>query len=89
MTEEAYNGLVLGEGIHNHGELHSVLAEYGKIVNKQHNGKISKAWPAMVQSVLDVYLGTTPETFEFEGSQYDAKSFAEKYPKGLEVKINA
>ena len=34
----------------------------------------------MVQSVLDVYLGTTPETFEFEGSQYDAKSFAEKYP---------
>ena len=80
MTEEAYNGLVLGEGIHNHGELHSVLAEYGKIVNKQHNGKISKAWPAMVQSVLDVYLGTTPETFEFEGSQYDAKSFAEKYP---------
>lgn len=80
MTEEAYNGLVLGEGIHNHGELHSVLAEYGKIVNKQHNGKISKAWPAMVQSVLDVYLGTTPETFEFEGSQYDSKSFAEKYP---------
>ncbi|MBE6337393.1 MAG: aminopeptidase [Lentimicrobiaceae bacterium] len=80
MTEETYNGLVLGEGIHNHGELHSVLAEYGKIVNKQHNGKISKAWPAMVQSVLDVYLGTTPETFEFEGSQYDAKSFAEKYP---------
>ena len=80
MTEEAYNGLVLGEGIHNHGELHSVLAEYGKIVNKQHNGKISKAWPAMVQSVLDVYLGTTPETFEFEGCQYDAKSFAEKYP---------
>lgn len=80
MTEEAYNGLVLGESIHNHGELHSVLAEYGKIVNKQHNGKISKAWPAMVQSVLDVYLGTTPETFEFEGSQYDAKSFAEKYP---------
>ncbi|MBQ4548265.1 MAG: aminopeptidase [Bacteroidales bacterium] len=80
MTEEAYNGLVLGEGTHNHGELHSVLAEYGKIVNKQHNGKISKAWPAMVQSVLDVYLGTTPETFEFEGSQYDAKSFAEKYP---------
>lgn len=80
MTEEAYNGLVLGEGIHNHGELHSVLAEYGKIVNKQHNGKISKAWPTMVQSVLDVYLGTTPETFEFEGSQYDAKSFAEKYP---------
>ncbi len=91
MTEEAYNGLVLGEGIHNHGELHSVLAEYGKIVNKQHNGKISKAWPAMVQSVLDVYLGTTPETFEFEGSQYDAKSFAEKYPININdyVQISA
>lgn len=80
MTEEAYGGLVLGENIHNHGELHSVLAEYGKIVNKQHNGKISKVWAEMVQSVLDVYLGTTPETFEFEGAEYNAKSFAEKYP---------
>lgn len=80
MTEEAYNGLVLGDNIHNHGELHTVLAEYGKIVNKQHNGKISKAWPEMVQSILNVYLGETPETFNFEGTNYDAKSFAEKYP---------
>lgn len=91
MTEEAYNGLVLGENNHNHSELHTVLAEYGKIVNKQHNGKISKAWPSMVQSVLDVYLGETPESFDFNGANYNAKSFAEKYPLNIEdyVQIGA
>ena len=80
MTEDAYNGLVLGEDRHQHGELHSVLAEYGKIVNRKLNGKISKAWDDMVQSILDVYLGKTPESFEYEGVKYDAKSFANKYP---------
>ena len=91
MTEEAYNGLVLGDKNHNHGELHTVLAEYGKIVNKQHNGKISKAWPNMVQSVLDVYLGEVPATFNYDGAEYDAKSFAEKYPLNIEdyVQISA
>ena len=91
MTEDAYNGLVLGDQNHNHGELHTVLAEYGKIVNKQHNGKISKAWPNMVQSVLDVYLGEVPATFTFEGTEYDAKSLAEKYPLNINdyVQISA
>ena len=91
MTEDAYNGLVLGDKNHNHGELHTVLAEYGKIVNKQHNGKISKAWPEMVQSVLDVYLGEVPATFTFEGTEYDAKSLAEKYPLNINdyVQISA
>lgn len=91
MTEDAYNGLVLGDKNHNHGELHTVLAEYGKIVNKQHNGKISKAWPNMVQSVLDVYLGEVPATFTFEGTEYDAKSLAEKYPLNINdyVQISA
>lgn len=91
MTEEAYNGLVLGDANHNHGELHTVLAEYGKIVNKQHNGKISKAWPNMVQSVLDVYLGEVPATFNYDGTEYDAKSFAEKYPLNIDdyVQISA
>ena len=91
MTEEAYNGLVLGDNNHNHGELHTVLAEYGKIVNKQHNGKISKAWSPMVQSVLDVYLGEVPATFNYDGTEYNAKSFAEKYPLNIEdyVQISA
>ena len=91
ITDEAYNGLVLGENKHQHGELHTVLAEYGKIVNKQHNGKISKAWPNMVQSILDVYLGEVPATFNFDGAEYNAKSFAEKYPLNIDdyVQISA
>lgn len=84
MTNEAYEGLVLGENVHNHGELHTVLAEYGKIVNKQHNGKISKVWDEMVQEILNVYLGEVPATFTLEGTEYDAKSFAEKYPLNIE-----
>ncbi|MBR0323547.1 MAG: aminopeptidase [Bacteroidales bacterium] len=91
MPNEAYEGLVLGENVHNHGELHTVLAEYGKIVNKQHNGKISKVWDEMVQEILNVYLGEVPATFTLEGTEYDAKSFAEKYPLNIEdyVQIGA
>lgn len=91
MTEDAYEGLVLGYDIHRHGELHTFLAEYGRIVNKKHDGKINKVWPEMVQSILDVYLGEKPETFEFEGVKYDAKTLAEKYPIDIEdyVQIGA
>lgn len=91
MTEDAYNGLVLGENRHQHGELHNVLAEYGKIINRKHNGKISNVWSNMVQSILDVYLGETPETFDFEGITYDAISLSEKYPLNIDdyVQISA
>lgn len=91
MTEDAYNGLVLGENRHQHGELHNVLAEYGKIINRKHNGKISNVWSNMVQSILDVYLGETPETFDFEGITYDALSLSEKYPLNIDdyVQISA
>ena len=45
----------------------------------------------MVQSVLDVYLGEVPATFTFEGTEYDAKSLAEKYPLNINdyVQISA
>lgn len=91
MTEDAYNGLVLGENRHQHGELHNVLAEYGKIINRKHNGKISNVWNNMVQSILDVYLGETPETFDFEGITYDAISLSEKYPLNIDdyIQISA
>ena len=91
MTEDAYNGLVLGENRHQHGELHNVLAEYGKIINRKHNGKISNVWSNMVQSILDVYLGETPETFDFEGITYDAISLSEKYPLNIDdyIQISA
>ena len=91
MTEDAYNGLVLGENRHQHGELHNVLAEYGKIINRKHNGKISNVWSNMVQSILDVYLGETPETFDFEGITYNAISLSEKYPLNIDdyVQISA
>lgn len=91
MTEDAYNGLVLGENRHQHGELHNVLAEYGKIINRKHNGKISNVWSNMVQSILDVYLGETPETFDFKGITYNALSLSEKYPLNIDdyVQISA
>ncbi len=91
MTEEAYNGLVLGENRHQHGELHNVLAEYGKIINRKHNGKISNVWSNMVQSILDVYLGETPETFDFKGITYNALSLSEKYPLNIDdyIQISA
>lgn len=79
VPDESYDGLVLGLPIHKHAEMNSILAEYGKVVTKKSNGDISTVWPDMVQSILDVYLGKVPESFEHNGIKYDAKSFAEKY----------
>jgi len=76
-----YTGWVLGEERNNHGEMHALINEYAKIVIAKKNGKLLPyVYPKMVDEILNVYLGEVPETFEYEGVKYDAKSFAAKYP---------
>ncbi len=79
MPDEAYTGLTLGLPYHKHAEMNSAISEYGKVVTKKSNGDISIVWPSMVEKILDVYLGEVPESFEYDGVKYDAKSFADKY----------
>ncbi len=77
VPEEAYPGLAYGEDKHVHGELDAILASMvGNVVAKPNGSKISPAWRAALDGVLDAYLGKTPETFTYRGKTYTPQSFA-------------
>lgn len=81
VPNEDYTGWALGEERNNHWEMHALINEYAKVVIARKNGKLLPyVYPKMVDEILNVYLGEVPETFEYEGVKYDAKSFAAKYP---------
>lgn len=81
VPNEDYTGWVLGEERNNHWEMHALINEYAKVVIARKNGKLLPyVYPKMVEEILNVYLGEVPETFVYEGVEYDAKSFAAKYP---------
>ncbi len=81
VPNDDYTGWVLGEERNNHWEMHALINEYAKVVIARKNGKLLPyVYPKMVEEILNVYLGEVPETFEYEGVKYDAKSFAAKYP---------
>ena len=80
ITDEAYSGLVLGEGRHNHAELQKAIEGYAKLVTQKSNGRILyETYPQVVDALLDAYLGEVPEKFEYNGRRYHTGSFAKKY----------
>lgn len=78
VPEEVYKGLNYGEEKHVHGELSAVLKAYLDAVLKAQGGKrLTTAWEAGFNGILDAYFGPLPETFTYEGKSYTPKSFAE------------
>ncbi|NPD44200.1 MULTISPECIES: aminopeptidase C [unclassified Lentimicrobium] len=77
VPEIAYAGLEYGEEKHVHGEMDALLDGYVKTVIENKNKKVSTAWHAGFDGILDAYLGEVPETFEVEGVEYTPKSYAE------------
>lgn len=75
MPESAYSGLLDETKTHDHTaivpELKKVLDAYIK------NDKNSnyKNWKVAVDSILDIHLGIPPTNFNYEGTEYNAKSF--------------
>lgn len=67
MPESAYDGLVIGEENHVHGEMDAVLQAYADAVIKKKNGKLTPVWQKGLNGILDAYLGEVPETFEIDG----------------------
>ena len=80
ITDEAYSGIMPGFDKHNHGELQNVIEGYAKTVTKKSSGRILySAYPKVVESILDAYLGEVPTTFTYNGKKYHAGSFAKQY----------
>ena len=76
IPNEAYAGLNYGEVKHDHYELFDVLNGYLKGVLKRGTHKLSTAWLAGFEAILDTYLGKVPETFEYNGKTYTPQSYA-------------
>ena len=77
VPNSIFDGLNDGESKHNHAEMVAVLEAMLKTYVSNPSGKLSKNWKQAVNAVLDIYLGSIPTKFEYEGKNYTPKSFAE------------
>jgi len=81
VPESVYSGLNIGEKLHNHSEMFSVLNSMVNAVVKRRGGKLTPRWEEAFDAVLDSYLGKVPESFTYKGQSYTPKTFAEKVLK--------
>lgn len=75
VPDEIYNGLNYGSPTHNHGEMNSFLKAVAETAVERKNE--SPQYKSIVESILDTYLGTVPESFTYKGVVYTPKTFAE------------
>ena len=74
VPEEAYDGLADGEKRHDHGEMEGVLA--GMLDSLVTRSTLTNKWEPALDGVLDAYLGTSPERFDYQGRSYSPKELA-------------
>lgn len=79
-----YTGLNYGESGHKHGELEAGLSGYVKGINENKNRRLSTAWIAGFNGILDAYFGAIPQNFDYKGKSYTPQSLAKSL--GLESK---
>lgn len=77
IPEEVYNGMNIGDDKHNHGEMDGVLKAIADAITKARGGKITPRWQEVIESTLNIYLGSIPKEFSYQGKTYTPKSFAE------------
>lgn len=76
IPDSVYNGLNYGEKKHNHGELEAGLTGYIKGIQKNKNKRLSTAWLAGFDGILDAYFGKIPTEFTYMGKNYTPQSLA-------------
>jgi len=74
VPEAAFSGMLEGSEKHDHGEMETVLK--GMLDGVLKRKKLSTNWKNAFNAVLDIYLGTTPEKFTFEGKQFTPQDYA-------------
>ena len=81
VPEEVYNGLMDGNGRHDHAEMFTVLESVVVAMAKRRN--LSKHWDDAFRAVMDVYLGESPQEFSYRGNNYTPQSLAKSL--GIDV----
>lgn len=77
IPNAVYDGLTEAQTKHNHAEMVAVLEAMLKTYVDNPGKKLSSNWKQAINAVLDIYLGSIPAKFEYEGKNYTPKSFAE------------
>ncbi len=75
VPESVYSGINYDSDRHNHGEMMSMLTAVADAAVR--NKKRSPQYDAIVNAILDTYLGKVPEKFTYNGKEYTPASFAE------------
>ena len=69
-------GAMVGDTLNNFNEFFHVMTPYVNAVSSSKEKKLTPAWKAGLQGILDAYLGKTPESFTYEGKTYAPQTFA-------------
>ncbi|NCB67594.1 MAG: aminopeptidase [Bacteroidia bacterium] len=77
VPEEQMNGLNYGEENHRHGELDALTGSYVKTLIGNPNKKLSTAWKAGFDGILDAYLGKLPTEFTVNGKKFTPVTYAQ------------
>ena len=81
--ENIYSGIRQGENRHDHREfIKAMQGLLNGLLRKP--DKLSSAWPAALEGVLNAYLGMPPQQFALDGKNYSPKKFAESLDLPLE-----
>ena len=84
VPESAMKGLNYGEEKHKHAELDALTEAYTKVIVSNPNKKLSTAWKAGFEGLLDAYLGQCPKEFTVDGKKYTPQSYQQSLGLNLD-----
>ena len=77
VPDSLMSGYNYGEEKHRHGELDALTKAYVDVIVSNPNRKLSTAWKAGFDGILDAYLGKIPNEFTVKGKKYTPLTYAQ------------
>ena len=77
VPDSLMSGYNYGEEKHLHGELDALTKAYVDVIVSNPNRKLSTAWKAGFDGILDAYLGKIPNEFTVKGKKYTPLTYAQ------------
>lgn len=84
VPEEVYPGLNYGYDKANFNEIDAVIKAYMDAVIQNKGGRLTTAWEAGLNGILDAYFGVRPEKFTYNGKEYTPLSYAASLPVDMD-----
>jgi len=81
VPEKEFTGMRIDEKEHNHGEMVAIMSSFLDSVLKRRGRRLSPRWLEAFQAILDIYMGKTIESFEYEGKTFTPKNFVSDFLK--------